>query len=148
MKKLLVAALLVVGMTTFAQEEVKQVKEQKEQMTPEQKVESQVKRMTKDLSLNEKQVQDIRALVAKEVSKREANKAEMEARKASGNKPSKEEMQARKAKSQEDELAMDANMKKILNPEQYAKWSQKMQERKEKMEAKKAEKMKGSSEEK
>ncbi|WP_396166077.1 Spy/CpxP family protein refolding chaperone [Flavobacterium sp.] len=140
MKKLLVAALLVVGMTTFAQE---QVKEQKAQLTPEQRVESQVKRMTKDLTLNEKQVQDVRAIVAKEVSKREENKAEMEARKAAGTKPSKEEMKARKAKFQEDEVAMDANMKKILTPEQYAKWNQKIQERKEKMEAKKAEKMKG-----
>jgi Spy/CpxP family protein refolding chaperone len=140
MKKLLVAALLVVGMTTFAQE---QVKEQKAQLTPEQRVESQVRRMTKDLTLNEKQVQDVRAIVAKEVSKREENKAEMEARKAAGTKPSKEEMKARKAKFQEDEVAMDANMKKILTPEQYAKWNQKIQERKEKMEAKKAEKMKG-----
>lgn len=140
MKKLLVAALLVVGMTTFAQE---QVKEQKAQLTPEQRVESQVRRMTKDLTLNEKQVQDVRAIVAKEVSKREENKAEMEARKAAGTKPSKEEMKARKAKFQEDEVAMDANMKKILTPEQYSKWNQKIQERKEKMEAKKAEKMKG-----
>ena len=57
MKKLLVAALLVVGMTTFAQEEVK---EQKAQLTPEQRVESQVKRMTKDLTLNEKQAQESR----------------------------------------------------------------------------------------
>ena len=145
MKKLLVAALLVVGMTTFAQE---QVKEQKAQMTPEQRVESQVKRLTKDLSLNEKQAQEIKALVAKEVEKREANRAEMEAKKAAGTKPSKEEMQARKAKFQEDEVAMDTNMKRILTAEQYAKWSQKMQERKEKLEAKKAEKIKGSSEEK
>ena len=139
MKKLLVAALLVVGMTTFAQEPVK---EQKAPMTPEQRVESQVKRMTKELSLNEKQVQEIRTLVAKEVEKREANRAEMEAKKASGVKPTKAEKQAREAKSKEDEAAMDANMKRILTPEQYAKWIQKMQERKEKMEVKKAEKLK------
>jgi hypothetical protein len=40
--------------------------------------------MTKELSLNEKQVQEIRTLVAKEVEKREANRAEMEAKKAAG----------------------------------------------------------------
>ena len=143
MKKLLVAALLVVGMTTFAQEKMG---ESKEKLTPEQRVNLQVKKMTKDLSLNEKQVQEIKSLVAKEVEKREANRAEMDAKRASGVKPTKEEMQARKAKFQEDQAAMDANMKKILNADQYAKWNQKMQERKEKMEAKKAEKLKGSSE--
>jgi Spy/CpxP family protein refolding chaperone len=72
----------------------------------------------------------------------------MEAKKASGVKPTKAEKQAREAKSKEDEAAMDANMKRILTPEQYAKWIQKMQERKEKMEAKKAEKLKGEKEEK
>ena len=144
MKKLLVAALLVVGMTTFAQEKMG---DQKEKLTPEQRVESQVKRMTKDLTLNDKQVQDVRGLVAKEVEKREANRTEMEAKRASGVKPSKEDMLARKAKFQEDQVAMDASMKKILTPEQYAKWLQKNQERKEKMEAKKAEKEKGNSEE-
>lgn len=145
MKKLLVAALLVVGMTTFAQE---QVKEQKAPMTTEQKVESQVKRMTKEFNLNDKQVQEIKTIVAKEVEMKAAAKADMEARKASGVKLPKEEVKARKAKSQEDEIAMDANMKKILNAEQYAKWAQKQQERKEKMEAKRAEKLKGDSEEK
>jgi protein CpxP len=145
MKKLLVAALLVVGMTTFAQE---QVKEQKAPMTTEQKVESQVKRMTKEFNLNDKQVQEIKTIVAKEVEMKAAAKADMEARKASGVKLTKEEVKARKAKSQEDEIAMDANMKKILNADQYAKWAQKQQERKEKMEAKRAEKLKGDSEEK
>ncbi len=145
MKKLLVAALLVVGMTTFAQE---QVKEQKAPMTTEQKVESQVKKMTKELNLNDKQVQEIKTIVAKEVAMKAAAKADMEARKASGVKLPKEEVKARKAKSQDDEIAMDANMKKILNADQYAKWAQKQQERKEKMEAKRAEKLKGDSEEK
>jgi len=137
MKKLLVAALLVVGMTTFAQEKME---EQKQQLTPEQKVNLQVKKMTKDLNLTEKQVQEIRGLVASEVEKRDANRADMEARKASGVKPSKEEVQARKAKFQDDKAAMDASMKKILTPDQYAKWLQKLEERKLKMEAKKAEK--------
>lgn len=137
MKKLLVAALLVVGMTTFAQEKME---EQKQQLTPEQKVNIQVKKMTKELNLTEKQVQEIRVVVASEVEKREANKAEMQAIKASGVKPSKEEMKARKAKLEEDKAEMDAKMKNILTPEQYALWLQKLEERKQKMEAKKAEK--------
>lgn len=140
MKKLVMAALLFVGMTTFAQE---RMGEQREKLTPEQRVNLQVKKLTKDLSLNEKQVQEIKALVAKEAEVREANRTEMDAKRASGTKPTKEEMKAHKAKVQEDQAAMDANMKKILSADQYAKWVQKREERKEKMEAKKAEKLKG-----
>ena len=140
MKKLVMAALLVVGMTTFAQE---RMGERKEKLTPEQRVNLQVKKLTKDLSLNEKQVQEIKALVAKEAEKREAKRAEMDAKRASGAKPSKEEMKAHKAKVQEDQAAMDANMKKILSADQYAKWVQKREERKEKMEEKRDDRKKG-----
>ena len=93
----------------------------KEKLTSEQKVNLQVKKMTKDLDLNEKQTKDVRALVAKQVEKREAIKAQMQAEKE----------------------AVTVEMKKILTAEQYAKWEknrdekienfkEKMSERKEK----------------
>ena len=59
MKKVFLAVLLVVGLTTFAQEK----EGRKEKLTPEQKVDFQVKRMTKDLDLNEKQAKEVRVLV-------------------------------------------------------------------------------------
>ena len=120
MKKLIVAALLVVGLTTYAQEKEGR-RAGKEKLTSEQKVNLQVKKMTKDLDLNEKQTKDVRALVAKQVEKREAIKAQMQAEKE----------------------AVTVEMKKILTAEQYAKWEKnrdekienfkkKMSERKEK----------------
>ena len=120
MKKLIVAALLVVGLTTYAQEKEGR-KAGKEKLTTEQKVNLQVKKMTKDLDLNEKQTKDVRALVAKQVEKREAIKIQMQAEKE----------------------AVSVEMKKILTAEQYAKWEknrdekienfkEKMSERKEK----------------
>jgi Spy/CpxP family protein refolding chaperone len=120
MKKLIVAALLVVGLTTYAQEKEGR-RAGKEKLTSEQKVNLQVKKMTKDLDLNEKQTKDVRALVAKQVEKREAIKVQMEAEKE----------------------AVSVEMKKILTAEQYAKWEknreekienfkEKMSERKEK----------------
>jgi Spy/CpxP family protein refolding chaperone len=120
MKKLIVAALLVVGLTTYAQEKEGR-KAGKEKLTTEQKVNLQVKKMTKDLDLNEKQTKDVRALVTKQVEKREAIKAQMQAEKE----------------------AVSVEMKKILTAEQYAKWEknreekienfkEKMSERKEK----------------
>ena len=120
MKKLIVAALLVVGLTTYAQEKEGR-KAGKEKLTTEQKVNLQVKKMTKDLDLNEKQTKDVRALVTKQVEKREDIKAQMQAEKE----------------------AVSVEMKKILTAEQYAKWEknreekienfkEKMSERKEK----------------
>ena len=79
MKKLVVALLFIVGITAMAQEkEMKRPNGDKfASLTPEQKVEFQVKKMSKDLNLNEKQVKEMKALVTKEVEKREAIKAEM-----------------------------------------------------------------------
>ena len=120
MKKLIVAALLVVGLTTYAQEKEGR-RAGREKLTSKQKVDLQVKKMTKDLDLNEKQTKDVRALVSKQVEKREAIKIQMQAEKE----------------------AVSVEMKKILTAEQYAKWEknreekienfkEKMSERKEK----------------
>ena len=120
MKKLIVAALLVVGLTTYAQEKEGR-RAGREKLTSEQKVDLQVKKMTKNLDLNEKQTKDIRALVTKQAEKREDIKAQIQAEKE----------------------AVSVEMKKILTAEQYAKWEknrdekienfkEKMSERKEK----------------
>jgi len=135
MKKLIVAALLVLGLTTYAQEKEGR-RAGREKLTSEQKVELQVKKMTKDLNLNEKQTKDVRALVTKQVEKREAKRKEMENLKTKMREDIKAQMQAEKE-------AVSVEMKKILTPEQYAKWEknreekienfkEKMSERKEK----------------
>lgn len=123
MKKLLVAALLIVGMTTFAQEKEKP---RREKLTSEQKVDLQVKRLTKDLDLNEKQVADVRSLVAKQVEKREAKRAEME-------KVKEQKREDMRANMEKEQAAVSADMKKILTPEQYTKWEKTRDERKGKM---------------
>jgi Spy/CpxP family protein refolding chaperone len=116
MKKLIVAALLVVGLTTYAQEKEGR-RAGKEKLTSEQKVNLQVKKMTKDLDLNEKQTKDVRALVTKQVEKREAIKIQMKAEKE----------------------AVSVEMKKILTAEQYAKWEKKRDEKIEKFKEKMSE---------
>ena len=128
MKKVIVAALLVVGLTGFAQE--KEVKRAgKEKLTSEQKVDFQVKKLTKDLDLNEKQAKDFRALVSKGVEKREAKRAEMKELKA-------KERERMKVQRQAEQAAVSADMKKILTAEQYAKWEKSREEKKEHMKEK------------
>jgi protein CpxP len=135
MKKVILAALLVVGLTTYAQKKEGR-RAGKEKLTLEQKVDIQVKKMTKDLDLNEKQTNDVRALVTKQIEKREAKRKEMEDFKIKKKEDLKVQMKAEKE-------AVSIEMKKILTAEQYAKWEknreekienfkEKMSERKEK----------------
>ena len=121
MKKLIVAAFLVVGFTTFAQVEKKEKgdKEPMEKISPEKRGEREVKRMTKDLGLNESQQKEMKALFSEVATKRgEGDK-----------KPSKEERKAMKDK-----------ISKILSPEQNAKWEKIQEERKDKMKERREEK--------
>jgi protein CpxP len=130
MKKLFVVAFLVVGMTTFAQE---RMGENNDKLTPEQRVNLQVKKLTKELNLSDKQAQDIKEIVIKEIEQREARKAKIQARKAEKKKMDSEEMNARKVKFEEEKTQAEERMKKILTPEQFSKWTEIRKVRKEKM---------------
>jgi hypothetical protein len=125
MKKLFLVALLVVGITVFAQEKQGR-RAGKESLTSEEKVDIQVKRMTKDLSLNEKQATEVRVLVTKQTQKREDLKAELKADKER----QRTEMRANLEKEQ---AAISTEYKKILTPDQYVKWEKNLEEKKEKM---------------
>ena len=131
MKKLFAVALLVVGLTAFAQEKEGR-RAGREKLTPEQKVDFQVKRLTKDLDLNEKQVKEVKNLVAKQAEKREGKKEEMKDIKAK----KRAEM---KAQMETEYAAVSSDMKKILTPEQFTKWVKIHEDRKEKMKEKMAE---------
>ena len=131
MKKVIVAALLVVGLTAFAQEKEGR-RAGKEKLTTEQKVDFQVKKMTNDLNLNEKQAKDVRVLVTKEVEKREAKRAEMQDLKTKKRAEMKAEMET-------EQVAVSADMKKILTAEQFVKWGKIRDERKENFKEKMAE---------
>ncbi len=118
MKKVIVAVLLVVGMTTFAQERG----EKRERLTPEQKVELQIKKLKLDLDLNDKQTADIKKIVVEQVKKRDAKRAEFDTKRTKDVKPTPEEMFQNKSQMLDEKIAMKAEMKKILNAEQYEKW--------------------------
>ncbi len=127
MKKLILTFTLLFCFSIFAQE----VMEDQEKRTPAEKIEFQTKRLVSDLSLNEEQTKQVRALVTTRVEKGEAKKAEMKVKRADGIKHSKEEfaqMRANRIKENED---LKADMKKILTPEQFVKWEGNLAKRKE-----------------
>lgn len=121
MKRFIVVALLAIGMSAFAQVENKrnEGKEPTEKMSPSEKAEKALKRMTKQLKLTEAQQKQMKVLIA-----------EQEAKKADPNfKPSKQDRQAMKEK-----------ISKILTSKQNAAWDKIQEERKEKMKEKMEEK--------
>lgn len=123
MKKLIIAALLLVGMTSFAQERNKMEKRdgraEMEKFTPEQRNELMLKKMTLDLDLSAKQQDQMKSIIAEKSDKRDEM---MKVRKENKEKPTRDERFAMKSKMMDEQIAMKAKMKNILSPEQYAKW--------------------------
>lgn len=131
MKKVFLAIVMLVGLTTWAQEKEGR-RGDSENRSPEQRVDFQVKRMSQDLNLNEKQISEVRALITKESAIREAKKAEMKEKRAM----KANDRKAAKANMEKERASADAEMKKILTPEQYAKWDKIREERKANMKEK------------
>lgn len=116
MKKLiLIALLVVVGMTSFAQVE-KLGKAGMEKLTPEQRQEKHLKRLTAELNLTAEQRVQIRKIIAEQSTKREGMKSNQE-------KPTEEQKAAFKKQREEEKAVMNEKMKKILSAEQFEKWN-------------------------
>lgn len=123
-KKLIIAALLVISASSFAQEQTKSDdksnKPKREKQTPEQRSQTQLDKLTKELSLNPQQQEQIKPILAEQNAKLEAFRAE----RMGSNGPkemSADERDAFRAKRQEDKKATDAKLQAILTPEQFKK---------------------------
>ncbi|OCA79347.1 hypothetical protein BBH99_19205 [Chryseobacterium contaminans] len=126
MKKLVLAiAFIGIGSFAMAQQTTPQDREAKRaemQQKMQQKEQEHLAQMQKDLNLNASQVAQIKTL-------HETRKAEMKAEFEKNKEVRQAKMEEMKAKRAQ----MDADMKKILTPEQYDKWQA---DRKAKMEQK------------
>lgn len=138
-KKLIIAALLVIGVSSFAQDQNQQDKKsnksKKEKLSPEQRSQAQLDKLTTELKLDAKQQEQIKPIIAEQTAKREAMRAE---RMASNKKPkelSSGEREAGKQKRKEEKMAMDNKLKAILSPEQFKKMKDIEEANQEKMRA-------------
>ena len=125
MKKLVLAiAFIGIGGFAMAQQTTtpqdKQARRAEMQQKMQQREQEHLDQMQKDLNLNQSQVAQIKSL-------REKRKTEMKAEFDNNKEARQAKMEAMKAKKAQ----MDADMKKILTPEQYDKWQA---DRKAKME--------------
>ncbi|WP_165828834.1 DUF4890 domain-containing protein [Flavobacterium sp. HTF] len=115
MKKIFIAALLFVGIVSFAQGVT-----QKEKLTPEQRTEKHLQKLTSELSLDKKQQEQVKQLLAERSAKAQKFR---DSRKDSKTKPTDAEREAFKKQMIAEKEANDAKMKAILNADQYTKWT-------------------------
>lgn len=138
MRMLMLVIVMALGLTANAQG---RRGERMERLTPEQRVELHLKKMTLDLDLNEKQQAEVKKLLTEQSKKHEQVKAAVKALKEEGIKPTADERYEMQSKRLDDEIAMQKEMKKILTAEQFEKFKKMREERKEKV-AKRANKIK------
>ena len=135
MKKLALIVLLVVGLSTYAQEGKKQERQgaERERLSPEQRNQLQLKKMTLDLNLNESQQKEIAKILEEQSTKRQAEMAAFKSNKEKGVKPTAEERFAMKNKKLDEAIAVKAKVQKVLTPEQFKKWEDMKKENRENM---------------
>ena len=123
MKKLFIAALLFVGVASFAQDaDQKPAREQRERSTPEQRNEKQLQKLTSELSLDANQQAQVKQLLAERSAKTEKFREARKEKKDSDVKPTAAEREAFKNELKAEKEANDAKMKSILTADQYTKW--------------------------
>lgn len=120
-KKLIIAVLLVVSISSFAQDQAKPEKkaQQRERQTPEQRTQNQLDKLTTELTLNAQQQEQIKPILVEQNAKLEA----MRAQRLGGNakEMTREERDALRAKRQENKKAIDDKLQVILTPDQFKK---------------------------
>jgi protein CpxP len=137
MKKLIIALVLGMGLTGFAQETTpQQNKAGMEKMTPEQRQQKHLDRLTKELTLDAKQQVAVGKILTEKSAKAQDMKAQKDTRKASGDKMTTEERTAFKNAMQAEKADTEAKMKAVLSADQYQKWLDIREENKEKMKEK------------
>lgn len=134
MKKVIIAAMLFAGIASFAQDaDQKPAREHKERMTPEQRNEKQLQKLTSELSLDANQQAQVKQLLADRSAKAEKFKEARKDQKDSNTKPTAAEKAAFKKQMEDEVAANDAKMKSILKADQYTKWKTLQEEKKDKM---------------
>ena len=119
MKKLSLVLTLLVGVSMLAQPGIK--KQERPEFTPQQHAELRTKQFALALDLNEKQIAEIKKMELKRAEEFEKFKAERKDLKE-GQKPDTQKIFEQKNARLDKELQHQADMKKILTPEQFEKW--------------------------
>lgn len=124
MKKLVMAILIMAGITATAQDHQRKGKRgDMKDLTPEQVATIQTKKMTLALDLNKSQQGKIKAILTEDATARKTKMEERKAQKYEGKKVlTAEEKYAMQNERLDHQIARKEQMKSILDDEQYEKW--------------------------
>lgn len=124
MKNVMMTVLILVGSIGFSQEkhEPRHKRENRVELTAEQRNDLRLKQMTLKLDLTAAQQKEMAKIIADQETKRAEAMSEMKEAHDKKTKPTADEMYAMKSKRLDAQIENRAKMKKILNEEQFAKW--------------------------
>jgi hypothetical protein len=128
MKKVILAVVCLTAFTVLGQEQKKEypsADRERERMTPEQMAILQTKKMTLTLDLSKEQQTKIEKLNLENAKNRQSKMEAFRAKKESGalKKLTSEERFAMANARLDEQIAQQEQMKKILNAEQFEKWT-------------------------
>ena len=109
-------------------------------MTPAQRNDLNLKKMTLELDLNDKQQKEMSIIINEMSAKRESQKSTMMAMKEKGEKPTADQKFEMKNKMLDEKIAMKSRVQKILTPAQFEKWENMQHKNNKHKKAKKAQK--------
>ena len=134
MKKLFVAALLMIGTSLIAQEKTAENgKAKMERLTPEQQKSLQLKKLTLDLDLTPAQQKEMEKLIAEKHAKKQKAVSEKRNLRETSVKLTPDERYAKRNQMLDEQIAFKAKVKSILNADQYAKWEKQQEVKRGKM---------------
>jgi hypothetical protein len=125
MKKIILTLIVFSSLNSNAQEKRNEFKEK---LTTEQQNQLQLKKMTLELDLTASQQKEIEPILAEQNSKKEAKRAEMRSNRENHKELSANERYEIKNKMLDEQIEFKSKMKKILNKDQYEKWSENRKE--------------------
>jgi len=132
MKKLFAMALMVVGMTAFAQETPAAPGMPAAKMSPEERTTREVQHLTKALSLDSKQVEQVKQLLADRNQKRMAMRDMVKDKRSQGERLSAEARDEMKGRIKADQDKFNQDLKGVLTAEQFQKYNEMMEKRRAK----------------
>lgn len=135
MKNVVMAIVMLVGFSGFAQEKQPDARHKRDrvELTPEQRNDLRLKELTLKLDLNSSQQKEMAKVIAEQETKRAAVREEMKSKREAKQKPTADEVYAMQSKRLDEQIAHKARMKKLLNADQFAKWEKMQGEKREHM---------------
>ena len=123
MKKIVSLVLVIVmAMSSYAQEQEDQQKRKRPNFTPEQQAELHTKKMALELDLSEKQQGQIYEINKRRAVERKQQMEELKALRAEKKQLTDDQLFELKSAQLDRKLALQGEMKKILNEQQFETW--------------------------